>query len=113
MSDGRIQPGQDIRTAISARAWNRAQEAADIVLSARPSQVAEAAIGRSHILGKTESRWTKGTQQTLTVWAGVPGEEKQTSSVVIAWNKFATIESGRWVMLARVSGSWYLVAAEC
>lgn len=37
MSDGRIQAGQNIRTAISARAWNRAQEAADLVLGGRPS----------------------------------------------------------------------------
>lgn len=31
-ADGRIQPGQKLATAISARAWNRAQDAADIVL---------------------------------------------------------------------------------
>jgi hypothetical protein len=33
--DGRIEPGQKLGTAISARAWNRAQEAADIVLGER------------------------------------------------------------------------------
>ena len=32
--DGRIEPGQPLRGAISARAWNRAQDAADIVLGA-------------------------------------------------------------------------------
>lgn len=32
--DGRIEPGQKLSTAISARAWNRAQEAADRVLGA-------------------------------------------------------------------------------
>ena len=32
--DGRIEPGQPIRGAISARAWNRAQDAADLVLGA-------------------------------------------------------------------------------
>lgn len=35
--DGRIEPGQKINSAISARAWNRAQEAADIVLQSNPS----------------------------------------------------------------------------
>ena len=30
--DGRIEKGQRIASAISARAWNRAQDAADIVL---------------------------------------------------------------------------------
>jgi hypothetical protein len=34
-SDGRVRPGQKIDTAFSARAWNRAQDAADIVLKDR------------------------------------------------------------------------------
>ena len=33
--DGRIESGQKLGTAISARAWNRAQDAADIVLGER------------------------------------------------------------------------------
>jgi hypothetical protein len=33
-NDGRIEPGQKLSTAISARAWNRAQQAADVVLGA-------------------------------------------------------------------------------
>jgi hypothetical protein len=32
--DGRIEPGQPLRGAISARAWNRSQDAADLVLGA-------------------------------------------------------------------------------
>lgn len=35
-ADGRIEPGQLLSSAISARAWNRAQDAADIVLGVRP-----------------------------------------------------------------------------
>lgn len=35
--DGRLEPGQSIHGAISARAWNRAQDAADIVLNDRYS----------------------------------------------------------------------------
>jgi hypothetical protein len=34
--DGRIEPGQKLSTAISARAWNRAQQAADVVLGVQP-----------------------------------------------------------------------------
>lgn len=34
-SDGRIEPGQKLTSAISARAWNRAQDAADLVLGQR------------------------------------------------------------------------------
>jgi len=35
--DGRIEPGQRVASAISARAWNRAQDAADVVLGERPN----------------------------------------------------------------------------
>lgn len=42
-SDGRLEPGQPIRGAISARAWNRAQDAADLVLGARAG--VEAGVG--------------------------------------------------------------------
>jgi hypothetical protein len=34
-NDGRIEPGQKLSSAISARAWNRAQQAADVVLGER------------------------------------------------------------------------------
>jgi predicted RecA/RadA family phage recombinase len=34
--DGRLEPGQPLRGAISAKAWNRAQDAADLVLGANP-----------------------------------------------------------------------------
>lgn len=34
-SDGRVEAGQNLKTAFSATAWNRAQDAADIVLGAR------------------------------------------------------------------------------
>lgn len=34
-NDGRVDPGQPLRSAISARAWNRAQDAADVVLGDR------------------------------------------------------------------------------
>jgi hypothetical protein len=35
-NDGRIEKGQRLSSAISARAWNRAQQAADIVLGSQP-----------------------------------------------------------------------------
>jgi hypothetical protein len=34
-ADGRVEPGQSLKSAFSARAWNRAQDAADIVLNER------------------------------------------------------------------------------
>jgi hypothetical protein len=46
MGQGRVNPGQKLTTAFSARAWNRAQDAADIVLGDRGG-LAEAAGGRT------------------------------------------------------------------
>jgi hypothetical protein len=40
--DGRIEQGQSLKSAISARAWNRAQDAADIVLGQRYGTQADA-----------------------------------------------------------------------
>jgi transcription elongation factor len=111
--DGRIEPGQPLKTAISAAAWNRAQDAADVVLGQRPGVTAPPGAGRFHALGKTGSTWTKGTAQNVTVWAGAAGSEQATSDVLRAWNKFATVQSGKWVMLGRIGEHWYLIAAEC
>jgi hypothetical protein len=44
-ADGRIEPGQPLRGAISARAWNRAQDAADLVLGSTTG--VEAGIGQA------------------------------------------------------------------
>jgi hypothetical protein len=44
--DGRIEPGQPLRGAISAKAWNRAQDAADLVLGAGTG--IEAGVGSYH-----------------------------------------------------------------
>lgn len=45
--DGRIEPGQPLRSAISATAWNRAQDAADVVLGQRPGFSADGVQGPS------------------------------------------------------------------
>jgi len=68
-------------------------------------------------LGKTTATWTKGTTATINIWeSGTPPSETQTSGVTIAncVNKFATVGSGKWVIVARGgNGFWYLIAAEC
>lgn len=111
--DGRIEKGQRLSTAISARAWNRAQDAADIVLGVRPGVAAGDLRQSPHLLGKTSEAWAKGTSQTITLWAGTPGSEAELSDQVIAWNKFANVASGKFVMVARANDTYYLIAAEC
>lgn len=68
-------------------------------------------------LGKTSAIWNKGTLATITIWeGGTPPNENSTVGGTIAncVNKFATVPSGKFVMLARAgNGSWYLIAAEC
>jgi len=72
------------------------------------------AYASSHYLSKTTATWTKGSSQTLTIYVGEPGSEAASSGdTVNAWNKFATVQGGKWVMLARANGSFYLIAAEC
>jgi hypothetical protein len=113
MARGRINPGQRLDTAISARAWNRAQDAADLVLGDRAGVAVDSTTGRAHVLGKTSTTWQKGTAANITLWAGPSGSEVQTSDVIRAWNKFSTVPGGRFVMLGRVGSQWYLIAAEC
>lgn len=43
--DGRVEKGQKLSTAFSARAWNRAQDAADVVLGVTPGIEAETGGG--------------------------------------------------------------------
>jgi hypothetical protein len=53
--DGRIEPGQKLSGAISARAWNRAQDAADIVLAERTGFGAEGPQGLPDRLARNVS----------------------------------------------------------
>jgi len=56
---GRVEKGQSLRSAFSARAWNRAQDAADIVLGARPGL--EAISGPASTLPKLEAVFRANT----------------------------------------------------
>lgn len=66
-------------------------------------------------LGKTTTTWTKGTSATISLYeTGTAGNETQSGSLSPAWNKFADVQSDKWVMVSRGPfGAWYLIAAEC
>lgn len=51
-NDGRIEKGQRLSSAISAKAWNRAQQAADVVLGVQPS-----AVGDGQSYGAAPYQW--------------------------------------------------------
>jgi hypothetical protein len=66
-------------------------------------------------LGRTTSTWTKGTTATIDIYEnGTAGSETSSDTLSGCVNKFATVPSGRWVMVAKAgNGSWYLISAEC
>jgi hypothetical protein len=67
-------------------------------------------------LGKTTDAWTKGTLATIDLYEeGTPPSETTSSETLEdCVNKFATVGSGKWVIVAKAAnGSWYLIAAEC
>jgi len=68
--DGRIEPGQKLSKAISARAWNRAQEAADVVLGGRYGQIAGSLAPTSNSYNSVLVRNTSGFDVP---WLGVLG----------------------------------------
>lgn len=67
------------------------------------------------ILGKTPSTWAKGSAQGIPVYSGPAGSETPTGFSVTAYNPFATVAAGKWVLLAgpNQGGVWYLCSAEC
>jgi len=71
--------------------------------------------GEPSRLGKTTAVWNKGSPATIQLWeGGTPGSETQSGELAGVINKFATVQSGKWVMVARGPlNAWYLIAAEC
>lgn len=75
----------------------------------RPSATA----GKQLLKGKTDAAHNKGASGTVSIWSGTKGSETDTTENVTAWNTFANIGSGKWVVVAWVDGGWELIAAEC
>lgn len=65
------------------------------------------------LLGKTDAAHNKGANGTVSIYAGTPGSETDTTADVTAHNKFANIASGKWVWVAPFDSNWYITAAEC
>lgn len=111
--NGRLRAGQPLNGAISASRWNDMCDAADIVHGRTGGTKGATNFDRAHLLAKSVQVWPKGSSQSVYLYGGQPLNEARLSDQVTAFNKFADIESDRWVMLARVGSSWYVVAAEC
>jgi hypothetical protein len=64
-------------------------------------------------LGKTTEAIAKGTTGTVEWYAGTAGSETASGIEFECTNKFADVESGKWVMFDDDSVNHYLIAAEC
>ena len=67
-------------------------------------------------IGKTTAAWNKGTVAAIPLWEDgtPPSETASGSSLSGCVNKFADVQSGKWVAMARgANGSHYLISAEC
>lgn len=65
------------------------------------------------LLCKTDAAIAKGTSGTVSVYSGPPGSETDTGRNVTAFNRFANVGSGKWVLVVTIAGRRYLSAAEC
>lgn len=65
------------------------------------------------LLGKTDASHAAGASGTISVYDGTKGSESDTTRNITAWNRFADIDSGKWVLCAWVWNGYELIAAEC
>lgn len=69
---------------------------------------------RQVYLGKTDASHAKGASGTVSIYAGATaGSESDTGVNVTAWNRFADVDSGKWVHVTWRGNGWDLSAAEC
>lgn len=67
------------------------------------------------MLGKTNGTVNKGTgaSNNVSVWAGAEGSEADTGVDITAYNRFANLASGKWVLVLSIQGRLYICAGEC
>ena len=67
------------------------------------------------LVGQTSSSLNSGASGTINVYRGTTkGSETFTSGdTITAWNRFANLASGKWVLAAWFQGGWELIAAQC
>lgn len=83
-ADGRLEPGQPLRGAISARAWNRAQDAADVVLGLAPGVTAAPPSTQGNPYNWVYVKNGNHAGHAIPRWGAVVfGEWSHTSSLVV------------------------------
>lgn len=64
-------------------------------------------------IGKTDASHAKGASGDISIYTGTAGSESDTGYNISAYNRFAAVASGKWVVITKINASWYLTAAEC
>lgn len=66
------------------------------------------------LIGKTSAAHAKSAAGDVALYSGNGAATLvATGDVVSAWNRFADIDSGKWVALAEVTWGYEIIAAEC
>lgn len=64
-------------------------------------------------LGKTDEAIAKGSVGTVSEYIGAEGTEVDSTVNVECKNRFADVDTGKWVAFVKIDGFHYLIAAEC
>lgn len=72
-------------------------------------------VQRRVLLGKTDAAHAKGATGTISIYTGTTkGSETDSGrDITGVYNRFADLETGKWVLLHWVAGGWELIAGEC
>lgn len=65
------------------------------------------------LFGKTDSSHAKSASGTVSIWSGTTSTLSDTGDNVTAYNRFADLDSGKWVAVVEVPWGYELIAGEC
>lgn len=66
------------------------------------------------LLGKTTTSHAKSTAEDIDIYTGsTKGGESGNGNTIEAYNRFGDIDSGKWVILGYLNGSYEILQAEC
>jgi len=106
----------EIREVIS-RVNRMPDRTSGVAMPVRLQQLQRPGGGGAMRLGKVTATWNKDSLRDVVVYGGgeALAEEAASPPVVVTEcvNKFVTVHADRWVIIGKMHGRWYLIAAEC
>ncbi len=67
--------------------------------------------GRGPFVGKTQAAIAKGASGGVNFWTGTKGSEQDSGVTVQAYNRFADLPAGAWVLFDIIDGGYEIIAA--